>query len=319
MENITSIRLMGGLGNQLFQIFTTIAYGIKNNRQIVFPYSESLKIGIERPTYWDNFLSSMKNMTTFNSEFGITNALLFVRFSFFNENGFTYTKIPSFNDKEVLLNGYFQSYKYFEEYNKIIFSLIQIETQKCMIKNEFSYLFSGNFTLFRIEDVQSATPTPLITARSAGVLNEERCTYVSMHFRLGDYVNIQDCHPLLTYSYYENAIRYIVENNIADNLCVIYFCQKEDNNIVSSIIDKLKLVYTDILFVKADDEIPDWKQMLVMSCCHHNIIANSTFSWWGAYFNSNKNKIICYPSVWFGSKISHDTCDLFPKDWIKIL
>jgi len=289
MENITSIRLMGGLGNQLFQIFTTIAYGLKNNRQIVFPYSESLKIGIERPTYWDNFLSSMKNMTTFNSEFGITNALLFVRFSIFNENGFTYTKIPSFNDKEVLLNGYFQSYKYFEEYNKIIFSLIQIETQKRMIKNEFSYLFSGNFT------------------------------YVSMHFRLGDYVNIQDCHPLLTYSYYENAIKHIVENNIADNLCVIYFCQKEDNKIVSSIIDKLKLVYTDILFVKADDEIPDWKQMLLMSVCHHNIIANSTFSWWGAYLNRNPEKCVVYPTEWFGV-LNEDkkTTDMFPPSWVKI-
>jgi hypothetical protein len=56
-----------------------------------------------------------------------------------------------------------------------------------------------------------------------------------------------------------------------------------------------------------------------MSCCNHNIIANSTFSWWGAYLNENKDKIICYPSLWFEEKNKHlNTKDLFPDDWIII-
>jgi len=56
-----------------------------------------------------------------------------------------------------------------------------------------------------------------------------------------------------------------------------------------------------------------------MSCCQHNIIANSSFSWWAAYFNTNPNKIICYPEKWFGPQLSqHNTKDLFPPSWHKI-
>ena len=68
-----------------------------------------------------------------------------------------------------------------------------------------------------------------------------------------------------------------------------------------------------------DDFIPDWQQMLLMSICNDNIIANSTFSWWGSYFNENPDKIVCYPGVWFGPKLTqNNTVDLFPEDWKKI-
>jgi hypothetical protein len=53
-----------------------------------------------------------------------------------------------------------------------------------------------------------------------------------------------------------------------------------------------------------------------MSCCNYNIIANSSFSWWGAYLNTNPNKIVCYPKTWFVNNT--DTSDLCPLEWKKI-
>ena len=62
--------------------------------------------------------------------------------------------------------------------------------------------------------------------------------------------------------------------------------------------------------------------MLTMSLCQHHIIANSTFSWWGAYFGYalvNNNKLVYYPSIWFGSGLGDKKMDdLFPEGWKKI-
>ena len=72
-------------------------------------------------------------------------------------------------------------------------------------------------------------------------------------------------------------------------------------------------------FIGIDHNIPDWQQLLLMSGCHHNIIANSTFSWWGAYMNTNAGKVVLYPEVWFGPKLSDKNVeDLCPLEWRKI-
>jgi len=289
-----SSHLMGGLGNQLFQIFTTIAYGFTNTIKVVFPLTKSLPDGIERPTYWDSFLNSLLPFTCEHLKYKMTNDQLY-KFPLFRESNFNFREIPTFYT-DTMLYGYWQSYKYFDDMRDKIFQMIRLQQFKDSIKNEYSRYFDDENAL------------------------------ICMHFRLGDYKYKQDCHPVLPYKYYEKSLQYILDNDEANKKWrVLYFCEQEDNQIVLEHIQRLNKIFPSILFIKADDTISDWKQLVLMSCCNHNIIANSTFSWWGAYMNLYEKKIVCYPSIWFGEKItlgrSHDEYmkDLYPNKWNKIV
>ena len=150
---------------------------------------------------------------------------------------------------------------------------------------------------------------------------------ISMHFRLGDYKYLQDNHKIIPYQYYESALEFIIDNIETRNLRILYFCEEEDNDIVSSMVSKLLQHFTNrlnhqienIYFIKVYDNVPDWKQLLLMACCDSNIIANSTFSWFGAYFNRNLEKKVCYPSVWFGPILNYNYIgDMFPSSWKQI-
>ena len=135
-----------------------------------------------------------------------------------------------------------------------------------------------------------------------------------MHFRMGDYKGKPEYHPILPFEYYNNALSHILSTQ-GENYTILVFCEKEDElnvkQIVSRLNAKMRVEYVDF-------DIPDWKQMLMMSYCDINIIANSTFSWWGAYLNDSSEKIVLYPTVWFGYKIVSEVLDLFPKNWRKI-
>ncbi len=290
LTTLTTCNLMGGLGNQLFQIFTTMSYAFESNRKFFFKYSEMLD---KRITYWDTFLNNIKQFTVINypqSQY----------IQLHESPNFLYSPIPHMIDakESILLYGYFQSYKYFEKYYHHICCIIKLYEQKQNIKVEFSE-----------------------------IAFENTC---SMHFRIGDYKTVPDCHPILSYDYYERSIQYILTNrkkeanttndDLSDvHLNILYFCEKVDNEEVLIKINRLQNVFPNCKFIKVEDTITEWKQLLIMSLCSHNIIANSTFSWWGAYFNDDTNKIVCYSDIWFGPvyhfKIMDDLC---PVKWIKI-
>ena len=69
------------------------------------------------------------------------------------------------------------------------------------------------------------------------------------------------------------------------------------------------------VYVDWNKGIDSWQDMYLMSCCKHNIIANSTFSWWGAWLNPNKKKVVIAPSLFLNTET---TPDLIPDSWIKI-
>jgi len=278
-----SCNLKGGLGNQIFQIFATIVYALKRGDRFIFTDKKTLQIGHERKTYWDDFLFSLKCFTK-NINYNEYHLLRY--------NEHHHVILKNYNVSNIILDGYFQSYKYFAEYENTLFSMIRLREQQKMICKEFAEL--------------------LESGRSGRI--------VSIHFRLGDYKHSQDCHNVLSVDYYKEAILKIAEKYENIPLKILYFCENEDNKIVEEYIKIISLENTE--FVKVPDEIPDWKQMLIMSCCDDNIIANSTFSWWGAYFpnpDGNVERTVYYPNEWFGPKLSMNrTEDMFPASWIRI-
>jgi hypothetical protein len=281
---------MGGLGNQLFQIFTALAYGINTGRRVIFPHSDLLTVGRPRPTYWETLLQSLKMMTTANPKLEMTNHDL-TQCIHYHEPGFHYSFLPYLQEKNVMLKGYFQSPLYFDQHKDTIFRMIRLEKQQATIRDTYSqYLAVDADTLL-----------------------------VSIHFRLGDYKYIQDRHPVMPLQYYRRALEKIV-SPLATNIAVkvLYFCEEEDNEAVKDTIEQLLMTFPNIVFQKVCDGIADWEQMLMMSCCQVNIIANSSFSWWSGYFNTHPEKQVYYPSSWFGLALKHNLKDLFPASWQKI-
>lgn len=139
---------------------------------------------------------------------------------------------------------------------------------------------------------------------------EIRNTYnVSIHIRRGDYVKYSNYFCDLTKSdYYKNCISQVLYNNNNVKFFVFSDDIEYSKNFIKSITK-----YDNIIFVA---EAQDILEMFLMSLCNDNIIANSTFSWWGAYLNKNTNKRIFYPTEWFGPDYKeYNTKDLIPKSW----
>ena len=274
------IELKGGLGNQLFQIFCGISYASENNIDFKIIKNKKDKVSpVDNKSLRPTYFC---NFLYSLSKFTCEN----VSCTTYIEPSFTYNKIYNIN-KDFKINGYFQSPKYFENSYNSVTELIELNRQKMEVKEKYKHYFSY-------------------------------IKIISLHFRIGDLKNNNGHGPVLNLSYYINSIKNILEkDNICDN--VLYFNEHQDHGIVEKIIINIKNKYPLIKFTQCSYDIPDWEQLILMSLCNHNIIANSTFSWWGAYFNSNQEKIVCYPNVWFGSKCNNSVKDLFPENWDTIL
>jgi hypothetical protein len=265
---------MGGLGNQLFQIFALLAYALDNKTSFYIENKE-IEHGSRKTHYWDNILSTIGK---FRKPYQTNNFIV-------REKGFEYCQLPTITDanKPIKLIGYFQSYKYFENQYTQIMKYIKLEEKRAPYINTYEY----NNTL-------------------------------SLHFRVGDYKMLQDHHPLLDIKYYIYALEYMINVSKKNDWQVLYFCEDEDLDYVGEKIAILTKTYPTLSFIKIDSKYSDWEQLIIMSLCKHNIIANSSFSWWSAYFNTNDN-IVCYPTTWFGYKQGKkNMADLFPPNWHKI-
>jgi hypothetical protein len=252
----------GRLGNQMFQIASTIGVALKNKIDYYFPDWVCHESKVE----YHKFFS--KKLPTLNFNNQIINIF---------ETQFNYKDIKiNDHNKIYSLNGYFQSEKYFKEYENTIRSY---------------------FT--PIEEIQ------LEVDLKYGKILKNSC---SIHIRRGDYLGQMSHHPIQLLEYYHKGVEKIYGKNI-DNINFLIF---------SDDIDwcKKNIILPNIHFIENNINIID---MFLMSKCENNIIANSSFSWWGAWLNKNKNKKIIAPKKWFGESLSHhNTDDIIPKEWVVI-
>ena len=125
---------------------------------------------------------------------------------------------------------------------------------------------------------------------------------VSIHVRRGNYLTLKDYHANLAPDYYYRGIEKINPKKVLVFSDDLNFCRETFSG-------------PEFIFVHPEKDIQD---MYLMSMCDNNIIANSTFSWWGAWLNQNPEKKVIAPKEWFGPKnASMETCDIIPEQWIR--
>jgi hypothetical protein len=231
-------------------------------------------------------------------------------------------------DSLFILNGYFQSYKYFDREFDTICKYLDIEGQrKCVADWVRSHPALG-----RIVDPDTKAMNQI---------------HVAMHFRIGDYKTLSHNHPVLTAAYYERALTALLDrSDPSSEIHVFLFYDTLEEPEVTPIVDHLRRrivcpptmticyhhVPPQITTTHLGRALTDPEHLLLMSMCTHFIIANSTFSLWAAYFSNYftagpevftkdiSDVYVYYPSVWFGVALqsTHYVGDMFPKAWKRI-
>lgn len=285
------IKLNGGIGNQMFQY----AFG----RRMSIESKAGLKLDItgfnDDKVYQRKFSLACFNINeNYATERDLKRAQLFKSKSFIGKLIRVLSKIKKYNKRYILNektlfvfdSNVIRKYKsvYIEDnwQNEKYFTKIED-----LIRKDFSFKEPLKGTVLNIADRIQCSNS------------------VAIHLRKYDDIPNQSIHTL-TLNYYFEAIKYLTErfNNL-------HFYIFSDNPEWAK--ENLLLSY-DATFVEQNK---DYEDLRLMSLCKHQIIANSSYSWWAAWLNNNPHKIIISPQKWFGNSI-YDTSDLIPEKWIRI-
>ena len=286
--------IIGGLGNQMFQYATGRTLSLRLSVQLKLDLrdfsSYPLHQGFELSKLFDCNVEIASN-NDLKAVLGWQEAKLVQRILKRPQlNRFSYRSYviePSFNywvgintlKENIYLDGYWQSERYFISFAD-------------KIREDFTF------------------KQPLSNQNADIADKISRVNAVSLHVRRGDYISdkrnafIGVC----TLDYYKTAIE-IIKTQV-DN--PMFFVYSDDINWVKNnlVLDKTAV------FVNHNLGHESYNDMRLMSLCQHHIIANSSFSWWGAWLNNSPNKIVIAPKQWFANM--QDTSDLMPENWLKM-
>lgn len=299
-SNKKMLKLRGGLGNQMFQYAFTCALSKKFDAEIIFDFSffeeiKSYKDAADREYELGNFNLECRQATQEELE-QIVYPKRMPKYQkilweicklkkykpegncFLEKSPYNYTKNPLTNPDYYYYHGYFQNEKYFKH-----------------VRNDILEKFSLKETL----DEKNKNVLDKISEENS----------ISIHIRRGDYVELEavkKVHGVCSLKYYQNAIKYISKHVKNPH----FFLFSDD---VKWVVENLKIDYP---YTIADfNQGKGWLDLNLMKHCKHNIIANSSFSWWAAWLNENPDKIVIAPKKWIAEK---QKCDIVPEDWVKI-
>ena len=287
--------LMGGLGNQMFQYAFGRYLAIKNNTELKLDTSFLENTAYKPDFTFRNFelgvfdikaeLANEKELEKFRKPKNFFRKLVFKSAcKLHNRKIIQYEELP-FKESikklraNIFIKGYWQSEKYFKEIEEVL-------------QDDFKIVKDPPAT-------QQVLLNDIVNSNS-----------VSIHVRRGDYVTNPINNKLLgtcSIEYYEAAIKYI--GNVVKDPAFYIFSDDLD-----WVKDNIRLYYPHT-FVEGKPHAA-YEDLRLMRACKNNIIANSSFSWWGAWLNTNKEKHVIAPSVWFVS--GYDTRDVVPKNWIRL-
>lgn len=290
--------LQGGLGNQMFQYAMGRSISLDFNQEVKFSIDSFFQyqthngfelnrvFGIELPLASPRELK--KVLGVFRSTPIMRRALAKNVLRVFRgpqyradlESGYDPGLIMSLG-ADAYLHGYWQSEKYFSKYAN-------------RLREDFSFK--------NVLDEKNAILMSLI----------RNCNAVSIHVRRGDYVSnpkASSTHGICSLDYYRNATQFI-----ADKLQDVQFFVFTDD--VQWVKENLISLHPNIFVIDHNPGLESYKDMQLMSACSHHIIANSSFSWWGAWLNPFKDKIVVAPKKWFAT--GRESHDLLPPAWKQV-
>jgi hypothetical protein len=134
---------------------------------------------------------------------------------------------------------------------------------------------------------------------------------IALHFRLGDYELLRNIYPAMTTAYYARGLSHLVGITRKSDWAVHYALQETDEAPIAALLHKLRKQFPQMTFQRIPAALEDWQQLLHMSCCRHNIIANSTFSWWAARLNRTPGAQVVYPTQWMRGQ-----APVMPTHWV---
>ena len=230
-----------------------------------------------------------------------------------------FTDISFYNQNIQSIRNY--SLSKFPNLNTPVFNSINLSNHKSFLKvvDNFQFQklhFDDNYNYY----LEGYWQSEKYFLRSIDLIKNELCpsdetlkklkqtlfiddNVVSMHIRRTDYLTSNGYHPVQSIDYYKKALDIVGDY---DHIFIfsddIEWCK---NN----------LSFNNMIFVDGFDDV---ENIWLMSMCKNNIIANSSFSWWGAWLNSNPLKKVIGPKKWFGDQTNLNDYDIIPNNWIKI-